>query len=289
MLSMTGFGRAGADAAGRRLVIEVRAVNHRFLDLKLRLPWGGAELEARIGAAVRKRVDRGALSINISEDAAARAPAVHANLPLAMAIHAALVELADALGAPPPGLDAVLAQPGVLVVGEPTTAIDELWAALEPALDAALVALAAERAREGAALAADVLARVANLERLAAELGRLAAAGPEAARKRLTDRLAKLLGEGQVDPQRLAQEVALLADKADVSEELTRLTAHLGELRALCSAPGPVGRKLDFLLQEVGREINTTGSKSQATEIARLIVDAKAELEKIREQIQNVE
>jgi len=285
---MTGFGRGAAEAGGRRIVVEVRSVNHRFLDLKLRLPWASAEVDSRLGAAVRRRVDRGAVTVSVSDEAAARVPQVHANIELARAVHGALGTIAAALGAPPPGLEVVVAQPGVLVVGEPVVSPDELWAALEPALEVALTGLATERAREGQALATDLLARIATLERIAGDLGRLAAAAPEAAHRRLSDRLAKLMTD-QVDPQRLAQEVALLADKVDVSEELTRLLTHLGELRALCAAAGPVGRKLDFLLQEVGREINTTGAKSQSTDIARLIVDAKAELEKIREQSQNVE
>jgi uncharacterized protein (TIGR00255 family) len=163
--------------------------------------------------------------------------------------------------------------------------------ALKPGVEAALDALLEARAREGAALKADLDARTATLEKLATDLRDLTRDAPDVYRKRLRERLERALQDQQqqVDSARLAQEVAFLADKADVAEELTRLETHLGELKRLLTQKGPAGRRLDFLTQELNREINTIGSKSQSATVAARVVDAKAEVERLREQIQNVE
>ncbi|HEX4456464.1 MAG TPA: DUF1732 domain-containing protein, partial [Polyangia bacterium] len=142
---------------------------------------------------------------------------------------------------------------------------------------------------EGAALQADLVARLDALEVAAREIAALAKDAPDNYRKKLRDRLERALKPGEVDPQRLAQEIAFVADKLDVTEELTRIAAHLAECRRLCAATDAAGRRLDFLTQELNREVNTIGSKSQSAEVAARVVDAKAELERLREQIQNVE
>jgi uncharacterized protein YicC (UPF0701 family) len=237
---------------------------------------------------------------------------LRADLALARQYHDALVEIGRTLDLPDPVTLALVAgQPGVLEVGERARDPDTLWRALAPGVDAALTALVETRAREGAALRADLQARLGTLEEAVRALGVLTRDAPEVLRRKLTERLeralrpglgdASALGRGDprepaatemppwIDPQRLAQEVAILADKADVSEELTRLQLHLVELRRLVDAGEASGRRLDFLTQELHREVNTIGSKSQSAEIAARIVDAKAEVERLREQIQNVE
>jgi uncharacterized protein (TIGR00255 family) len=198
--------------------------------------------------------------------------------------------LKDELGlAGEPTVHDVAAMEGVISLGEsaPDTAV--LSAAMQRALGGALDALEEMRKREGEALARDLAARFDTIEKDAAEVKRLAPLQVEAVRDRLTARIAELSRGVPLDPSRIAQEVALFADKTDVAEELTRLASHLAQARGLIAADAPAGRKLEFLVQEVNREINTIGSKSQHAAIASLIVDMKAELERVREQVQNVE
>jgi uncharacterized protein (TIGR00255 family) len=290
MRSMTGYGRGTCEVGGRRFVVELRSVNHRFLELKLRLPWSDPLIEANLTQLLRARLDRGVVTVGVRDEGGGAAQLVHADLALARSYAAALEELRLALGLDEPvTLALVAAQPGVLTVGEAIGDSEALWAALKPGVDGALTALIDSRRREGEALAHDLGARLATVERLATELATLTQDTPEQYRRRLHDRLERALGPGEVDPQRLAQEVAILADKVDVAEELTRITAHVTELRRLVDGDGTSGRRLDFLTQELNREINTIGSKSQSAPVAARVVDAKAELERLREQIQNVE
>lgn len=284
---MTGYGRGVAEQGGRRATVDVRAVNHRFLDLKLRgLPIAPA-LEEQVAARVRAALDRGAVAVSIHVASPGAAAAARIDPAAARRAHEALAELARQLGVPPPDLALVLAQPGV--VGSGDDADDEVELPVLPALDAALAQLERMRAAEGLALAAELRARFDELTAQRAAIAALAAAQPAQLARRLAERARRLLDDAEVDPARLAQEVALLADRADVTEELVRLASHVEQARALLDAPGAVGRRLDFLVQEMGRELNTIGSKSAAAEISALVVDAKAVLEKVREQVQNVE
>jgi uncharacterized protein (TIGR00255 family) len=166
---------------------------------------------------------------------------------------------------------------------------EALWEALRPAVAGALGELASTREREGAALARDLAAHRDRIAALAAELAKRTAALPEKFSRRLEERLAALRGQPGFEPARVAQEAALMAERLDVSEELVRLDAHLGHFAELLGAGGAVGRKLDFVIQELGREINTIASKSQDAGVSALVIEAKAELEKLREQVQNVE
>jgi uncharacterized protein (TIGR00255 family) len=290
MRSMTGFGRATCEIEGRRYVVELRSLNHRFLEVKPRLPWADPSLEQRVVQAIRGRLERGVISITVRDEGSATAArGAQADLALARSVFRALEEIRESLGlAEPVTLALVAAQPGVLSVGDPVADPESLWAGLQHGIDGALTALVEARRREGQALAADLRARVATLRRLAEELAAHAKEAPREAARRLHARVERLLSEAEgvtLDPQRLALEVALLADKSDVSEELTRLAAHLDEVDALLGAEGAIGRRLDFLAQELHREVNTIGSKTQAARV----IDAKAEVERLREQVQNVE
>ncbi len=292
MKSMTGYGRGTCDVGGRRLVVEMRSLNHRFLEVKLRLPWSDPAVEAHLTALIRAQLDRGVVSVSVRDEGGGGTEEVRADVELARSYATALGQIRDALGiAEPVSLALVAAQTGVLTVGEPLRDGEELWAALQPGAEAALTALGESRAREGAALKADLSARAVTLEKLVGDLRELTADAPDQCKKRLRDRLDRALqpGDGPIDPQRLAQEVAFLADKADVTEELTRFATHVAELKRLLDQSGPAGRRLDFLTQELNREINTIGSKSQSATVAARVVDAKAEVERLREQIQNVE
>jgi uncharacterized protein (TIGR00255 family) len=291
MRSMTGFGRGRGEIGGRRMVVEIRSVNHRFLELKVRLPWVAPALEQLLSQAVRKRFDRGAISLSIRDEGGAEgASRVTADIGLAKAYAQALGQVATACGLDErPSLALIVSQPGVLQAGQEALDGEVMWGALAPAVEQALDELVASRTREGHALRADLGLRLEALRRITAEVRGLAAEAPGEARRRLEERLRRLLQPGEVDPQRLAQEVALIADRADVTEELTRLAAHLDEVERLISAVEPSGRRLDFLAQELHREINTIGSKTQRAEIAGRVLEAKAEIERLREQVQNVE
>ena len=284
--SMTGFGVARRSVGSAELVVEARSVNSRALDIKIRLPRELGHLEGRIQAAVRARIQRGRvdLSLDLADPAdAARQPRV--NLPLARGYAAALGELSRTLGlADAPTLALVWSAPGVVEV--PTR---DLGATLEVTLDAAVSAaldgLEAMRRVEGAHLALE-LGRL--LAEFAGAVDRVAAEVPRASASRKS-RLAELLGDIALDPVRLAQEVAVMVDRADVTEELARLDSHLAQLRALLTQAEPIGRRLEFLLQEVHRETNTIGSKAATAEISHAVVDAKSVLERLKEQAQNLE
>jgi uncharacterized protein (TIGR00255 family) len=279
---MTGFGRGVADHAGVRATVDVRSVNHRFIDLKLRAQVSPA-LEDAIAAKIKGAVERGAITVSLHLDKPRGASAIR--LDVARAAHAELVALAHELEIAEPDLALVLAQPGVVAaqdVGEPD-------AAVLAALDLALAQLAEMRATEGRALATELGTRIDELAQLRGKIDAVAARVPEQLHKRLHERLRRLLGDDTVDPQRIAQEVALLAERADVTEELVRLGSHLEQTRVLVNGRAAAGRRLEFLVQEIGRELNTIGSKSQDAEITSHVVEAKAILEKLREQVQNVE
>lgn len=291
---MTGFGRGSVDAGERRLRVEVRSVNHRGLDLKIRSSDPDAYCDAEIARAVRAAVERGAVTVQIRDETADAAGGIdEARVRM---LHDVLERLRQELEIDEPvslttvGAYLESARGGGL-------AGEALWEVLRPALAAALRDLQAMRAREGEALAADLRARRERMVELAGALQVGAAKLPHKFAERLRERMAALARDVAVDPVRLAQEVALMAERLDVSEELVRLDTHLDHLGAILAGRGSgrgaaekaVGRKLDFLIQEIGRELNTIGSKAQDAGMAALVIDAKAELERLREQAQNVE
>jgi len=286
---MTGFGRAAADVSGARLAVEVRSVNHRGLDLKLRSADGDGYCDGEITRAVRAAVERGVVTVTVREERAASAPPL--DLPQIREAQQLLDRIRREAGLLHPVDMATVAAflAGGARAGGSDLRGEALWEALAPAVDAALAGLLATRAREGEALAADLGGRARRLQEIAAAVATAAAAVPSRFARRLEEKLAALRDAPGFDPGRVAQEVALLADRLDVSEELVRLGAHLDHFGHLLAAAGAVGRKLDFVIQEIGRELNTIASKAQDAGIAALIIDAKAELEKMREQAQNIE
>jgi uncharacterized protein (TIGR00255 family) len=296
LASMTGFARAsGTLPDGTSFVWELRSVNGRGLDLRLRLPNGLDALEPALREAAAKRLRRGNVSASLTlkrEDRAPRLAPDPAALDQAIALATAL---AQRLGAPPPRAEAILALPGVLraEVPEPDEAAEEAKrAALLAAFEQALGGLVAARAGEGAQLAAILGALLDEIAALREAAAAEAATQPEAQRQRLMENLAKLLGEGEarqrIPEERLAQEVAMLAQRSDVREELDRLAAHVSEARRLLRG-GEIGRKLEFLTQEFVREANTLCSKSASVGLTRLGLDLKAAIERLREQAANVE
>jgi uncharacterized protein (TIGR00255 family) len=290
---MTGYGRGGAERAGWRAVAEIRSVNHRYTDLKLRGSQLDPALEERVATAVRKRVERGAVTVTVKVDSAASASGVVVDTGAARRAHSALTELSRELGMNQPvSLELVCAQPGVLVPAETNQDTESLTACVVSAVNAALSAMIEMRDAEGAALARDLETRLDHLVAVVDRLDELVAQAPADAHRRLEERLNRLLQSTkvEVDRDRLAQEVAMLADRHDVTEELVRLRSHVEQARAsMKSTDASVGRQLGFLVQEFGREFNTVSSKSQSAEITAAVVEAKAELEKMREQVQNIE
>jgi uncharacterized protein (TIGR00255 family) len=287
---MTGYGRATCEVESRRLVIETRSVNHRFLEVKVRLPFQDAGLEAQVTQEVRRRIDRGVISVSVREDSGRSQSEVRVNVELGRVYKQELERLRSTLGIEGAvTLDMVAAQPGVLQASEGYADSDKVWSGIKPGLEGALTALIESRTREGKALVEDLGTRMGALEKLVGDIRALAKDAPDLYRRRLHERIERLMQNGEVDPHRVAQEVAIFADRVDVTEELTRLDTHVAELRRLFSETGPTGRRLDFLVQELNREVNTIGSKSQSAPIAQRVVEAKAELERLREQIQNVE
>jgi len=285
---MTGFGRGVAEHAGVRATVDLRSVNHRFLDLKLRAQIAPS-LEEQLAAKVRASVERGSVSVSVNVARPSSASGVRIDQAAARQAHAALSELATALGVAAPDLALVLAQPGVVTSTDHPDDAEASDAAILAALDLALAQLADMRIAEGRALERELLARLDELARLRSSIETHAAGVSEQLNAKLRERLARLVGDAAIDPNRLAQEVALLAERADITEELVRLDSHLEQARAIATGAAASGRKLDFLVQEIGRELNTIGSKSQRTEISSTIVEAKSVLEKMREQVQNVE
>jgi uncharacterized protein (TIGR00255 family) len=288
---MTGFGAGRGEAGGEAVSVELRSVNGKFCEVKPRVPRELAALEPELVKTIKARVSRGVIDAYVRrEPGGARGSAPRADLALAAAYAKAFRDLKESLGlAGEPSVQDLALMEGVISIGDAAPDPQAAASALQQALSAAIDALDQMRRREGEALARDLAARLEAIEKGAREVSRLAPLQVDAVRERLAARIAELTRGVSLDPSRLAQEVAVFADRTDVTEELTRLASHLAQARGLISSQAPAGRKLEFLVQELNREINTIGSKSQHAGIAGTVVELKAELERIREQVQNVE
>lgn len=289
---MTGYGRGSAEREGWRAIAEIRSVNHRYTDLKLRGSPLDPAVEDRVAGAIRSRVERGAITVTIRVEASGAAGGFQVDLSAARRAYRELEGLALELRIPGPvSLDLVCAQPGVIVPVDNAGDPEVLAECVGAAVDDALSAMITMRETEGATLARDLGSRLDHLAELVEQLAARTSEAPADAQRRLQERLSRLLASGkvEVDPQRLAQEVAILADRQDVTEELVRLRSHVDQARKVIAKRDAVGRRLGFLVQELGREVNTVSSKSQSAEVASVVVEAKAELEKMREQVQNIE
>jgi len=290
--SMTGFGAGRAQAGGESVAVELRSVNGKFCDVRTHLPRELAGLEPVVARIVKSRVARGVVDVNVRREApgSVRGAAPRVDLGLAAAYAKALREMRAELGLSGElTLHDLVGLEGVVGLSEVVADPEPAAKALEGALADALDALDDMRRREGEALARDLSVRLGAVETGAAAIRAAAPQSVEAYRERLAARVAELSRGVPADPARLAQEVAFFAERVDVSEELTRLASHLAQLRALVASDAPAGRRLEFLVQEVNREVNTVGSKSQNAGIAAQVVEVKAELERVREQIANVE
>jgi uncharacterized protein (TIGR00255 family) len=288
--SMTGFGAGRGASGGEELDVEIRAVNHKFCEVKVRAPRELGALELEAARIVKERLARGGIDVALRRPGASSGLAPRIDVSLAESYSRAFRELQARLGLPGTlTLADVIGADGVVRLEERSVDLDAAREALRRALGTALDALLEMRVKEGEALARDLVGRLGIVERSVARIEGLVPQSVEHHRARLAERVQELARGVAVDLARLEQEVALLADRTDVTEELTRLRSHVSQVRSLLELPEPAGRKLDFLVQEMHREVNTIGSKSQSAEIASLVVGMKAEIERMREQVQNVE
>lgn len=293
---MTGFASASKESESATISVTIRAVNHRHLDLQLRVPQTLAEAEGRIRASVQRRISRGRieLAVNVQYRHAASVE-VEFNEPLALALSAALETARSrgiVQGALTPG--DLLRLPHALAVRERPVERDAAMVAqlvemLEAAVEEAIVQLDAMRGTEGEHLNADLESRRAILGGMLEDVAVAADEGRLQLQARLAARVQELTVDLAADANLIAQEIVRVASRSDISEEMVRFRAHLAHWQSLAESPEPCGRKLDFLLQEMNREVNTIGSKADGLRVSNLVISAKAELEKMREQVQNVE
>lgn len=289
--SMTGFGRGQGQANGMDITVELRSVNHRFFEYSSRLPRAFGFLDEKLKSFLQERIARGKVDVSVYIDVTdAPGAEVAVNRTLAQAYASAARELADVCGVPNDLTARSLMQlPDVITVRRAAEDEDAVWAAVRGVTEQALERFLAMREREGARMREDVLNRRRTLLEAVAFVEERS---PQTVREhmdKVQTRMRELLDGAAVDEGRLLTEAGLIADRLAVAEETVRLRSHLDQLEALVNADEPVGRKLDFLVQEINRETNTIGSKSQDLSLTRCIVDMKSEIEKIREQIQNIE
>jgi uncharacterized protein (TIGR00255 family) len=285
--SMTAFARVQGSAKGLSLIWEMRSVNHRFLETQFRLPEQMRPLEHGLRETLRRHVKRGKFDCSLKIDRSTGGDGIELNRPLLLQLLAAVEQIRrDAPEIGPGNAMDVLRWPGI--IGDASTLEDEpLVQAATDLFEEALVQLIDNRQREGAQLASVISERLDEIDSIAREVKALTATMSHEVRSRLTQRLNDL--KVQADEGRLDQEVALLAQRADVAEELDRLVIHVEEARSNLRGPGPHGRRLDFLTQELNREANTLGAKSVLAQTSQKAVDLKVAIEQIREQVQNVE
>ena len=289
--SMTGYGRGEAALHGRSIVVEVRAVNNRYLDCAIKMPRAYIFAEDAMKTRVQAATSRGKVDVFVTlESTGADAVTVKVNHPVAAGYITALKELKETyqlLGMA--DLPMVARFPDVLQVEKAPENIEEAAGDICAVLDLALADFTGMREREGERLRADILARADAIEALVAKGEEQSPRTVAEYRTRLENRMREVLQNQQIEESRILTEAAIFADKVAVDEETVRLRSHLSQLRTLLSQGGPIGRKLDFLIQEFNREANTIGSKCNDLEISRYVIDMKAEIEKIREQVQNIE
>jgi uncharacterized protein (TIGR00255 family) len=290
--SMTAYAKSEETSAMLNVTVEMRSYNSRYLDIALKLTHGYGPLEEKIKKLIAQYINRGRLEVNITVKDTSESEAIYeVDLSRAKAYHRALLTLKKAFYIEEPlNLGHLLNSGGLLRFTESEKDLDACWQAVSCALCRSLEQLDAMRLQEGAFIAADFQQRLSLIEEKLDQIKTASQGFLEMYRDRLNERIA-LLTKGLVtlDPERIAQEAALLADRSDISEELVRVASHLKQYRNFMAGPEPAGRKLNFLLQEFNREFNTIGSKAGKSEISHLIVEVKAEIEKLREQVQNVE
>ncbi|GAA3854322.1 YicC family protein [[Pseudomonas] carboxydohydrogena] len=291
--SMTGFSRSHGTSGPYTFEWELKSVNAKGLDLRVRLPQGWDDLEGTVRKRIGEAVSRGTVYANLTAKRAGSASVARINDDILASVLATARDLAAKTGAAPPTVDGLLAVKGVIDIVEPESDEAEIAAAKAAAIAAfetALSGLVEMRDREGVSLGEILTQRVNDIERLAAKAEAAPGRKPEAIKARLAEQIATLLdASDRFDPDRLSQEALLIATRADIREELDRIGSHVAQARELLAKGGPVGRRLDFLSQEFNREVNTTCSKSNDVELTNIGLEMKNIVEQFREQVQNLE
>lgn len=291
MRSMTGYGRSEGENGALKIVVEVKAVNHRYSEITIKQPRLFLALEDKMKKVIGEYVERGKVDVFVrtQEQADAEKP-VQIDMKQALAYHETMAQLADRLGtsyiADPYRL---LTLPEVIKKEDNEPDIKALWPLMEQVLRQAMEQHVAMREQEGAHIGDNLREKVTGLQQLAAQVAERSPVILVDYKERLEERIAELLDNAAVDAERLAQEVAYFAEKSCIDEELVRLQSHFEQFYQIAEQKGSIGRKLDFLIQEMNRETNTIGSKANDLETSRLVVEMKSELEKVREQVQNIE
>jgi uncharacterized protein (TIGR00255 family) len=290
---MTGYGRAEAILDGQKYTVEIKSLNHRFLEISLRLPSSLSALEMEIKKKIGEPLLRGKIDVSIRRDvqsSAENGQYLALNLPLAQNYFNLLMQLKQSLNLQDDiRLEMIAGQKDVFQMAELPQDDSALWQGLTAVLEEALAGMMEMRRREGEILSRDLSAR---LDLMAQLLSRIEAKAPQVVleyQKRLTDRVRELTSGLVVDESRLSQEVAILAEKSDITEEIVRLRSHFGQFLEMLDREEAIGRKVDFLIQEMNREVNTIGSKSSDADISKQVIEMKSELAKLREQVQNLE
>ncbi|MBR7178307.1 MAG: YicC family protein [Oscillospiraceae bacterium] len=288
---MTGYGRAVETVNGREFTVEIRSVNNRYLDCTVKLPRSFSFAEEAVKAAVKNAVSRGKVDVFITVRSETEADVqVTLNKPVLEGYLAAMRQMVSEYGVKDDiSVSTLSRMSDVFVVDKPKADEDQLKADLLSVVDKALAAYDAMRVTEGLALENDLRSRAATILTLVAQVEELNPKTVSDYRRRLEEKMREVLENKSIDESRILTEAAIFADKVAVDEETVRLRSHLEQMDTMLSGNGGIGRKLDFLLQEMNREANTTGSKCTDVKVARIVVDIKAELEKIREQTQNIE
>lgn len=288
---MTGFGRGEAKFGSGKIKVEIRSINHKFLDASLKLPESIIPFEEKIKETLQKRVQRGKINLVVNYDGVvARDEGIAINKALAKRYCDDLRKLKKSLGLKDEvGIKEILGLPGVLNARSNERGISHLWARTKDAIDEAVARLIVEREKEGKAIYRDLDERARNIESMVAVIKARSHINVEEYRKRFADRIKDLTAGRQIDMGRLEMEVAIFAKSSDVAEEITRLKSHLANLRRTLTGSGEIGKKVDFIAQELHREINTVGSKASDFKVSKNVIEIKSEIEKIREQAKNIE
>ena len=289
--SMTGFGRGEARFKSGKVTVEIKTVNHKFFDATLKLPTGIAALEDRIKEVLQKQIKRGKINLSLAYDGAPlKGGKIAINEKTAKNYYNELSSLKKALGLKEEiSIKDIIALPGVLSFDSLEQGLASFWPKIKKALDMAIDRLVSDRGKEGKALAADLTRRTRKIETMLHTIKLRAHLNIDEYRKRFVDRVKDLAGGREIDMGRLEMEVAIFAKNSDISEEITRLKNHLSNFNKTLSAGGEIGKKIDFIAQELHRETNTIGSKASDFKVSKNVIEIKGEIEKIREQAKNLE
>jgi uncharacterized protein (TIGR00255 family) len=290
--SMTSFGRASSEEGNKYLFsVEMKSVNSRYLDINIRLPKSIISLEEEIRKLINTKLFRGKVDIFINQKSYSTGEGVaKLNLKLAESYYNCLKEIEENLGVKNDITATQIARfSDVITIVEEESSIEEIWQVIKPLIDSALIMMDNMRINEGKKLKEDILSKLNEIESLVYKIEEIADTVPNTYKKKLENKLKDLLDGIEIDEARIAQEIAIIADKSAVDEEITRLKSHLNQMRETFNEEGQIGRKLDFIIQEMNREANTIASKSSDMNMTNYVINIKNLIEKIREQSQNIE